>query len=113
MRRQAGLLEYLVSKWDPVIRAFQIELHTLEVEVEDLYFISGLSKRGAPVVISRKMNDFEETTNNYIYIHCVVGTTKTSGKIHITTVTNMPLRIILFTIMRAFESTGSHPATKS
>jgi len=112
MHCQARLLEYLIGKWDPEIRAFLIGVHTLEIELEDLYFIMGLSKRGAPVVMSGHRN-VEETTTDYISTHYVAGMSKTSGKIPIKAVVNMPLCTIIFTIARTFGSTGSHHAMKA
>jgi len=64
-------------------------------------------------VMSGQRNGMEETTNDYIHSHYVVGTMKTSGKIPIPAVTNMPLHTILFTIVRDFGSMGSHSATKA
>lgn len=112
MSRQAKLQEYLVGKWEPEIRAFQIGVHTLETELEDLYFITGLSKRVAPVIMSGHRN-MEETMSDYISSYCVFGTSKSSDKIPIKAVTNMHLRTILFTIARAFGSTGSHSVMKA
>jgi len=45
-RRQARLLEYLIGKWDPDIPTFWIRLTTLEIDLKDIYFLTGLSKRG-------------------------------------------------------------------
>ena len=65
MWRQVRLLEYLVGKWDPVIQAFRIGLHVLEIDLEDIYFITRLSKRGIPMSASGHRN-VEETTIDYI-----------------------------------------------
>jgi len=112
MRRQARLLEYLVGKWDPEIQAFRIGLHILKIDLEEILFITGLSKRGSHVIMSGHKN-VEETTADYIATYCVSDTDKKSGKISIKEVTNMPLRTILFTIVRDFGSTSSHHATKA
>lgn len=112
MRRQARLLEYLVERWDPEIQAFQIGLHTLEIELEDIYFITGLSKRGATMNMSGHKN-VEETIADYIATHCIAGTGKKSGNISIKDMVNMPLQTIIFTIVKAFDSNGSHHATKA
>lgn len=55
----------------------------------------------------------EETTANYITTYCAARTGNKSGKIPIKDMVNMPLRNILFTIARAFGSTGYHHATKA
>lgn len=102
-----------MHKWNPEIQDFQIGAHTLEIDIKDLYFIIGLSKRGALVLMSGKRTYVEETMNDYIHEYCVPGTTKKSGRISILIVTNMPLRTIMFTIVRDFGSTVSHSATKA
>ena len=52
MRKQVGLLDRIVHMWDPDLRVFQVGNHVLEIEIEDIYFVTGLSKRGAPVAMS-------------------------------------------------------------
>lgn len=52
MRKQVGLLDRLVHMWDPYLQVFQVGNHILEIEVEDIYFITGISKRGASMVMS-------------------------------------------------------------
>jgi len=55
----------------------------------------------------------EKTTSDYISTYCVAGMSKSSGRILIKAVINMPLQTILFTIARDFSSTGSHSAMKT
>lgn len=112
MCRQSTLLDYMVQKWDPEIQAFQIGVHTLEIDIEDIYFIIGLSKRGAPMVMSGQRNDVEETMDDYIHEYCAPGIMKKSGRASIPTVMDMPLRTILFSVVRAFGSLGAHYSTK-
>lgn len=76
-------------------------MHTLDIELEDIYFNISLSKSEAIVVMSVHRN-VEETTTNYITTYYVVGMGNKSKKIMIKDVVNMSLRTILFTIARAF-----------
>ena len=39
----------LVDYWDPDSESFQIDGMSLTIEVEDIYFITGLSQRGKVV----------------------------------------------------------------
>ena len=49
MRAQVDLLTWLVSKWDVQDQCFVIGGHRLKIELEDIYFLTGLSKRGEPL----------------------------------------------------------------
>ena len=44
MRKQLHLLELIVSMWDVNDQAFQVVPHILKIEMEDIYFLTGLSK---------------------------------------------------------------------
>jgi len=85
----------------------------LEIDIEDIYFITGLSKRGAPVVMSGQRNDVEETMDGYIREYCAPGIVKKSGRAFIPAVMDIPLRTILFSVVRAFGSLGAHSTTKA
>ena len=50
LRAQPELLQYLVSIWDENEEVFKLRDQVLELEVFDVYFITGLSRRG-PVPI--------------------------------------------------------------
>ena len=45
------LLEHLISYWDHELGAFDIQGVILEETIEDMYFITGLSRRGMPMKI--------------------------------------------------------------
>jgi hypothetical protein len=47
MRAQVRLLEYLVRIWDPDQQVFIVGAHTLTIDIEDIYFLTGLSRRGS------------------------------------------------------------------
>jgi hypothetical protein len=46
MRAQVRLLEYLVLMWDPDQQLFHVGVHTFSLDIEDIYFLTGLSRRG-------------------------------------------------------------------
>jgi hypothetical protein len=46
MRAQVSLLEYLVHMWDLDQQVFHVGVHTLSLDIEDIYFLTGLSWRG-------------------------------------------------------------------
>ena len=49
MRAQVELLTWLVNRWNVEDQCFFIGGHRLEIELEDIYFLTGLSKRGEQV----------------------------------------------------------------
>jgi hypothetical protein len=42
MRAQVRLLEHLVQMWDPDQQVFHVGMHTLTIDIEDIYFLTGL-----------------------------------------------------------------------
>ena len=46
MRSNVHLLEFMVNYWDHDMEMFNLQGETLELTVEDIYFITGLSQRG-------------------------------------------------------------------
>jgi hypothetical protein len=43
MRAQLILLEYLVDMWDVNEQAFHVGVHTLTLDIDEIYFLTGLS----------------------------------------------------------------------
>jgi hypothetical protein len=52
MRKEVLLLEYLIGLWDNVEQAFFIGTHMLDIELDDVYFLTGLLRREAPILLS-------------------------------------------------------------
>ena len=49
MMAQPALLQYIVDLWDVDQRVFRVGDETLTLEIDDIYFLTGLSRRGAPI----------------------------------------------------------------
>ena len=49
LRAKPRLLQMLVDYWDPDSESFHIDGISLTIEVEDIYFITGLSQQGEVV----------------------------------------------------------------
>jgi hypothetical protein len=47
MRAQLVILEHLVRMWDINEQAFHVGVHTLTLEIDEIYFLTGLSHRGS------------------------------------------------------------------
>ena len=58
----------------------------MTVEVEDIYFLTGMSKRGAPISLTGSRGG-KITTHELIVHHCFPGT-KMSGK-------NIPIKVVM------------------
>ena len=77
--------------------------HILTVEVEDIYFLTGLSRWGAPISLTGSRGG-DITTRELIDRHCVLGTGTLGKKIPIKAVIDRALRIVLFTMQRVAGS---------
>jgi hypothetical protein len=112
MREQVPLLEFLVKMWDPDKQVFKVGVHDLTIEIEDIYFLMGLSRRGHQVSLTG-FRAGGAKTEHLVRYHCVAGTMKISGKIPIRDVRDLPLQTILFTIVRIVGSQTPHLATNT
>jgi hypothetical protein len=95
MRAQVRLLEYLVRMWDPNQQVFNVGAHTLSIDIEDIYFFTGLSRRGYYVSLTGSRGGglkMSEYCNQY----CVPEAERKKGKVAIWGVTNLTLRTIIF-----------------
>ena len=69
----------------------------LTIDVEDIYFLIGLSRQGAPISLTR-FHRGDVTTQELINPHCILGTRTFGKKIPIKAVVNDPLCTVLFTM---------------
>lgn len=51
MWSQPLLLQRLIDMWDPVVEQFMVGDQILWLEIKDVYFLTGLSCRGATIVL--------------------------------------------------------------
>jgi hypothetical protein len=112
MRAQVRLLEYLVWMWDPDQQVFIVGAHTLTIDIEDIYFLTGLSRHGSYVSLSESRKGglkMREYCNQY----CVPEVERQKGKVAIWGVTDLTLCTILFTIARMAGSATPHMALQS
>jgi hypothetical protein len=98
MRAQLRLLEYLVHMWDVNEKEFHVGAHTLTMYIEDIYFLTGISRRGSWVTLTCSRGG-GEPMKYYINHHFVSGTEKHSGKVAIRDVRDLPLQNIIYTII--------------
>ena len=95
---QPELLQYLVSIWDENEEVFKLRDQVLELEVSNVYFITGLSRRG-PVPILTSSRPYGEKMEQVMVRVCPRARTGSgSGKVDIHTIEDLALRVVLHTI---------------
>ena len=108
MRAQVRLLEMLVGYWDPGSERFILDGQPLRIEVEDIYFLSGLSCWGEVVNLKSCRAGSGMKIEEYIDAHCVEGTPKVGSKIPIWEINNLSLNIMVLVLTRIIGSTSLH-----
>jgi hypothetical protein len=106
------LLEYLAHMWDVEQQVFHVGDYILMIDIEDIYFLTGLSYGGARVTLTG-IRGGGEPMSHYINAHCVPDTQKSSDKVAIRNVHDLPLWTILYTTTCMEGSEAPHMAIKS
>jgi hypothetical protein len=112
MRTQIRLLEYLVHMWDPDQQVFHVGIHTMSLDIEDIYFLIGLSRRGYYVSLTDSRSGGLQMSE-YCRLHCVPEAERKKGKVVIWGVQDLTLRTIIFTIARMAGSSAPHMVLQS
>ena len=112
MRAQPRLLNSLVDYWHPDAEAFMIEGQSLVPTTEDIYFLTGLSRRGEPVnfqTFPARPSKVSELIEEY----CEAGTDHRSSSVPISRITSLTLQAILSLIGRITSSAAMHQASRA
>jgi hypothetical protein len=112
MKSEVLLLEHIIGLWDINEQGFRIGMQLLTIELEDVYFLTGLSKRGVPIAFTGQ-RALPEQVDVYLARHCVPGVRLVGGRIPIKDIGDLSLRSILFAITSATSSTSAHLASRS
>jgi hypothetical protein len=112
MRAQVRLLEMLVGYWDPDSERFILDGQPLRIEVEDIYFLTGLSRRGEVVNLKSRGAGSGMKIEEYIDAHCVAGTPKVGSQVPIRAISNLSLKIIVLVLTRIIGSASLHQASR-
>ena len=93
MRSNVRLLEFLINYWDHDLGTFDLQGEILEITLEDIYFISGFSRHGAPVNLEGTGRGGDLlSVQNYIDTYCAAGTQKRGTCIPIVHIRCFPYR---------------------
>ena len=93
---------------------FDLQGESLEITSEDIYFIVGLSRRGAPVNLEGIDRGGDPlSVQNYIDIYYAPGTQKRGSCIPIVHIRDIPLQVLTSTIVRVVGSSSLHLTTRN
>jgi hypothetical protein len=109
MRAQVRLLEYLVHMWDADQQVFHVGVHTLSLDIEDVYILTGLSRCGYHASLTGSRGG-GLPMSEYCHLHYVPEAERSKGKVAIWGVRDLTLRTVLFTIAHMAGSTSTHMA---
>ena len=100
--------------WDPESESFQIDGMSLTIEVEDIYFITGISRRGEVVnLCSRGGPGGGLTIDEYIMVYCFSDTEKVGSQILTNSIQVPGLKAILLELGRIAGLASLHQASRS
>ena len=82
LQAQPLLLQRMVAMWDTDSQCFMVRDQTLKIEVDDIYFLTGLSRWGESVYFGGRGGS-GESVDSYVNDLCVSGIHKQGGKLPI------------------------------
>jgi hypothetical protein len=83
----------------------------LKIETKDIYFLTGIPRRGDVVNLKGK-GSIGLTINEYIALYCSVETQKVGSQLPIGEITNLSMKIIVLLISHITGSTSLHQASR-
>lgn len=110
MWAQNKLLKMIINYKDPKQGCFLIDFMPLQIEVEDIYSITGLPRWGEAVNLKGKSRKWHNI-DDYIKIYCLPKTHKVGSQKHLRIINNMAINIFPSTIARVSKSTSLHKAS--
>jgi hypothetical protein len=108
MRAQVRLLQMLVYFWDPNTDAFNLDGKPLRIEVEDIYFLTGLSCRGEVVNLKSRGVGSGMNIEDYIITHCVADIEKVKIQLPSREINNLSLNIVVLVLTQIMGSGSLH-----
>ena len=109
MRSETSLLQLLIGYWDPDRSQFVIDDKTISFEVEDIYFLTDLSRRGRePNLRGGGRGDASLTIQEYITAYYEASTQKVASQIPVARIKTLELRSIAYCIVRMSGTVAQH-----
>lgn len=82
LRTQPLLLQHMVGMWEPDSQCFLVGDQVLDIDVDNIYFLTGFSRRGKSVYFDGRGGE-GESVDSYMSDLCVEGTRKQGAKLPI------------------------------
>jgi hypothetical protein len=101
-----------VHMWDVDQQVFHVGVHTLSLDIEDIYFLIGLSRHGYHASLTGSRGG-GLPMSEYYRLYYVPEAERSKGKVAIWGVQDLNLRTILFTIAHMVGSVSLHMALQS
>ena len=111
MKAQKQLLRKLIEYWDPIDESFTLDEDPLHLEVDDIYFLTGLSRRGKDISLTGIGPKDLLTVREYTTLHCTPDARVNSSGVPIRFIRDLGLKAIVYTINRMAGSAAGHLAT--
>lgn len=100
LRAQPELLQDLINIWDENEQVLGLRDQVLELEVSDIYFITGLSRRGLVPILTGSRPSGKEMGEVMARVCPGAQFVSGSAKVDISTIRDLTLKVVLFTILR-------------
>ena len=111
LRSQPRLLQMFVDYWDPDTEAFILDGMPLRLEVEDIYFILGLSHRGEVVNLRTRGVGGGLTIEDYIVAYGIPNTEKIGIQVLVNVIQSLSLKVIVLVLERITGLESLHQAS--
>ena len=95
---------------DPNTKAFMLDGIPLRIEVEDIYFITGLSCQVKVVNLRAHGVGGGLTIDEYIAVNCVPNTEKVGSQLLVNAIQSLSLKVIILVLDRIARETSLHQA---
>ena len=112
LRVQPLLLQRMVAMRDSDSQHFVVGDQVLEMDIDDIYFLTRLCHRGELVLFGGQGGS-GELVDSYVNDLCMPGTSKQAGKLPFQHVSNVALQNIIFKVTQLVGSTSTQLASKS
>ena len=112
LRDKPRLLHLLVDYWDPKSETFQIDGMSLSIEVEAIYFITGLSQRREMVNLRSCGLGGGLTIDEYIDVYFFLETKKVGSQIPTNSIQILGLKAILLALGKIAGLDSLHQASR-
>ena len=90
----------LVHYWDLDTEAFEFDGMPLRLEVEDIYFITGLSLRGEVVNLRAHGVGVGLTIGEYIVVYCLPDTENIGIQVPVNSIQSLSLKVTVLVLAR-------------